>query len=391
MNGVLKKLAAMRSYMRDINLGRDPRDEIPAAVGMEGEDMYEMFRLLALAKYDERYVIPTAHAEQAHALEELATDCPVSEYGGGQEIFGEGSGGAPTPVAVENFRVLQQTQSADAMESLPPDNPLRGRVNLLNWDGRGMPDGMFPGSGEGGRPMRWRRHRGDEPGLERPGARGHLAGRLAAPRLPRRGPRGAGPDAPGRGRRAPRGPAGPPDGVPRHPRGRRPRRAPTRVRRHLRRDAEVLAAPDVLQPRRHPPARRGPRRVQAGVPQGRRRVRHRRRAARPPLRRPRVRRRPRRADRVDPPDPAPGRHRGAQGRSRTPRLAVASGGRRAALDVAGARRRRRGGAAPPRGRGTAAGGGRARALRDRPPTQPPTRTRRHDRDARHDHPGRSPR
>jgi len=144
VNGVLKKLAAMRSYMRDINLGRDPRDEIPAAVGMEGEDMYEMFRLLALAKYDERYVIPTAHAEQAHALEELATDCAVSEYGGGQEIFGEGSGAAPTPVAVENFRVLQQTQSADTMEALPSDNPLRGRVNLLNWDGKGMPDGIFP-------------------------------------------------------------------------------------------------------------------------------------------------------------------------------------------------------------------------------------------------------
>ncbi|MBT9257421.1 nitrate reductase subunit beta [Phycicoccus sp. MAQZ13P-2] len=142
---VLKKLAAMRSYMRDINLGRDPRDEIPAAVGMEGEAMYEMFRLLALAKYSERYVIPPAHAEQAHALEELATECAVSEYGGGQsDVFGEGSGAAPTPVAVENFRVLQQTQSADSLEQLPGDNPLRGRVNLLTWDGRGMPDGLFP-------------------------------------------------------------------------------------------------------------------------------------------------------------------------------------------------------------------------------------------------------
>ncbi len=142
---VLKKLAAMRSYMRDINLGRDPRDEIPAAVGMEGEAMYEMFRLLALAKYSERYVIPPAHAEQAHALEELATECAVSEYGGGQsDVFGEGSGAAPTPVAVENFRVLQQTQSADSLDQLPGDNPLRGRVNLLTWDGRGMPDGLFP-------------------------------------------------------------------------------------------------------------------------------------------------------------------------------------------------------------------------------------------------------
>ena len=53
----------------------------------------------------------------------------------------------PTPVAVENFRVLQQAQSADSMESLPPDNPLRGRVNLLNWDGRGLPDGIFPDGG----------------------------------------------------------------------------------------------------------------------------------------------------------------------------------------------------------------------------------------------------
>ena len=67
----------MRSFMRDINLGRDPDDSIPQAVGMDAEDMYEMFRLLAIAKYDDRYVIPTAHAEQAHGLEELATDCPV--------------------------------------------------------------------------------------------------------------------------------------------------------------------------------------------------------------------------------------------------------------------------------------------------------------------------
>ena len=52
-----------------------------------------MYRLLAIAKYDERYVIPPAHAEQAHSLEELATECSVSEYGGGQQdLFGEGSG-----------------------------------------------------------------------------------------------------------------------------------------------------------------------------------------------------------------------------------------------------------------------------------------------------------
>jgi nitrate reductase beta subunit len=141
VNGVLRKLAAMRSYMRDVNLGRDPDGSIAAAVGMSEEDMYDMFRLLAIAKYDERYVIPAAHAEQAHALEELATECAVSEYGGGQgEIFGEGSGSL-TPVAVENFQMLKERQTSD---TLPGGGTKQGRVNLLNWDGKGMPEGMFP-------------------------------------------------------------------------------------------------------------------------------------------------------------------------------------------------------------------------------------------------------
>ncbi len=295
VNRVLKKLAAMRSYMRDINLGRDPRDEIPAAVGMEGEAMYDMFRLLALAKYDERYVIPTAHAEQAHALEELATDCAVSEYGGGQEIFGEGSGAAPTPVAVENFRVLQQTQSADTMQALPSDNPMRGRVNLLNWDGRGMPDGMFPHGRRrlraGGREVKWRRHRDAQPRHQRARAGRHLAARVTAARLPGCRAGAAGADAARRSSPTlPDAQCAPLDRGARHPRARvTSDRAAGRLRRHVRRHPQVLAAPHVLRPGRHPAARRGPGGVQAGLPQGRCRVRHRRRAARSPLRRAGVR------------------------------------------------------------------------------------------------------
>jgi nitrate reductase beta subunit len=138
---VLKKLAAMRSFMRDINLGRDPNDEIAQAVGMDSESMYEMFRLLAIAKYDDRYVIPTAHVEQAHGLEELATDCPVDfDYEGQTGVFGEGSGDL-TPVAVENFRMLEERQTS---EELVAGGSKRGRVNLLNWDGKGAPRGIFP-------------------------------------------------------------------------------------------------------------------------------------------------------------------------------------------------------------------------------------------------------
>ena len=141
---VLHKLAAMRSYMRDINLGREPQAAIPAAVGMGEEEMYEMYRLLALAKYDDRYVIPTAAQTEAHKLEETATDCPLNFEGGpgmgGSGPFGEGSGG-PVPVAVETFQALKQRQTTEGQLTSGAS-----RVNLLNWDGQGAPAGMFPTS-----------------------------------------------------------------------------------------------------------------------------------------------------------------------------------------------------------------------------------------------------
>ena len=154
VDGVLKKLAAMRSYMRDINMGRDPDGSIPAAVGMSEEDMYDMYRLLAIAKYDERYVIPPAHAEQAHSLEELATECSLDYEGGpgmgGSGPFGEGSG-APTPIAVENFQMLQSRQTADSMAG-------SGRQGVAGQPAQlgrqGLPGWAVPASRRrGGRPM----------------------------------------------------------------------------------------------------------------------------------------------------------------------------------------------------------------------------------------------
>ncbi len=132
---VLSKLAAMRSYMRDVNLEREPREEIAAAVGMTGTSIREMFRLLAIAKYDERYVIPSAHAEQAHALEELATDCPVG--GSGPGVFGTGSGGL-IPVAIQMRRDREAHIQADDMSQVP------GSVSYLQWDGKGMPGTASP-------------------------------------------------------------------------------------------------------------------------------------------------------------------------------------------------------------------------------------------------------
>ena len=144
---VLARLAAVR-FMRDVNLGREPDVGIADAVGMTTDDIEDMHRLLAIAKYDERYVIPTAHAEGrdprqlAHSLEELATECSL-DYQDGPGMtpsgpFGESSGGT-VPIALENFQMLKQRQRSDTFVD-PSDG--RERVNLLNWDGKGK-GGLF--------------------------------------------------------------------------------------------------------------------------------------------------------------------------------------------------------------------------------------------------------
>ncbi len=112
--------------MRDINLGREADEQTAAAVGMTGAQVQEMYRLLAVAKYEDRYVIPTAHTEIARELDELGSRDEMScslDYDGGPGMGGMGltgggpfgeTSGSPVPVAVENFHVLQARQTADS-------------------------------------------------------------------------------------------------------------------------------------------------------------------------------------------------------------------------------------------------------------------------------------
>lgn len=68
VRGVLNKLLVLRRYMRNINLGRKIDPAIPAKLGLTAEMLLEMYRLLAVAKYDDRFVIPTAHKEKYRNL-----------------------------------------------------------------------------------------------------------------------------------------------------------------------------------------------------------------------------------------------------------------------------------------------------------------------------------
>ncbi len=98
--GVLMKLAAMRSYMRARTLDGTVADELCEAVAMSGQEIEAMYRLLAIAKYDERYVIPAAYAKDAAALEAQAastSDCSLDCAGGP---------GMTEPATAERFHLV---------------------------------------------------------------------------------------------------------------------------------------------------------------------------------------------------------------------------------------------------------------------------------------------
>jgi nitrate reductase beta subunit len=76
-----------------------------------------MYRLLAIAKYESRYVIPAAHQEAAEALEE-SPGCSLDFEGGPgmQPAVGDGK---PVPVSIESFHLTKQRFEAETTAELP--------------------------------------------------------------------------------------------------------------------------------------------------------------------------------------------------------------------------------------------------------------------------------
>lgn len=125
---VLRKLCAMRSHMRAVRLEENPDPEIATAVGMSGGDLEEMYRLLAIAKYDDRYVIPTAQTMLPRGITELE----------GHEDAAAALGiGAPDgcSVSFEALRGARQRAAASGTSGCPLMPQGTGRINLLTYQG----------------------------------------------------------------------------------------------------------------------------------------------------------------------------------------------------------------------------------------------------------------
>jgi nitrate reductase beta subunit len=136
---VLRKLTAVRALMRAAQLGLEPDAGLASSVRADRADLEDLYRLLAIAKYDDRYVVPPAHAEDAGRLmsqhEQLF--CSLDHDGG------PGMGGTGPPGSAESFHLAGEP---GASQTFRGDD---GRVhfNLLGWDGQGSAPHLFPEGG----------------------------------------------------------------------------------------------------------------------------------------------------------------------------------------------------------------------------------------------------
>jgi nitrate reductase beta subunit len=128
----LQRLAAMRAHMRRVNLGEPVDPEIAESVRLKPAEIEAMYRLLAIAKYEHRYVIPSAAGSDAHRLDALATGCSLDSDGG--------PGMTALDVMADKFHLTEHP--ADSNGAAAPADKGR-RINLLNWDGQNT-NGLFP-------------------------------------------------------------------------------------------------------------------------------------------------------------------------------------------------------------------------------------------------------
>ena len=137
---VLRKLAAVRQIQRAGQLGLEVDDALPASVGSSLDELDDLYRLLAIAKYDDRYVIPKAHAEDAGRLmaqhEQLFCSLDTE---GGPGMGGHGPGGH----GIHSFRPAGAADEVASSTTVQTDDG-RTRFNLLGWDGRSPAPNLFP-------------------------------------------------------------------------------------------------------------------------------------------------------------------------------------------------------------------------------------------------------
>ncbi|MFT0532977.1 nitrate reductase subunit beta [Castellaniella hirudinis] len=87
----LERMLAMRAFMRARSVDRQERPDILEQVGLSLHQVEDMHRYLAIANYEDRFVIPTAHRENAENAFEIRGGCGFTFGNGCSEGTSEGS------------------------------------------------------------------------------------------------------------------------------------------------------------------------------------------------------------------------------------------------------------------------------------------------------------
>ncbi|MGG5254325.1 nitrate reductase subunit beta [Neobacillus sp. SM06] len=82
IRSTLKKMAVMRSYMRSVQTNKQPNGKVAEELGLSEQDIKDMYRLLAIAKYEDRFVIPPSHREEVADLYDEQGTCGLAFAGG---------------------------------------------------------------------------------------------------------------------------------------------------------------------------------------------------------------------------------------------------------------------------------------------------------------------
>ncbi|MCQ0093143.1 nitrate reductase subunit beta [Roseovarius sp. M141] len=96
----LERMLAMRAYMRAKTVDGVIDEGIATRVGLTGRVIEDMYKIMALADYEDRFVIPTTHREQVEEAYDLRGECGFTDTNGCSPGISKGSlfGGKKRPL-----------------------------------------------------------------------------------------------------------------------------------------------------------------------------------------------------------------------------------------------------------------------------------------------------
>ena len=78
----LERMLGMRAYMRSKTIEGVTDEGLAQRVGLSGRTIEDMYKIMALADYEDRFVIPTTHREQVEDAYDLRGGCGFTDTNG---------------------------------------------------------------------------------------------------------------------------------------------------------------------------------------------------------------------------------------------------------------------------------------------------------------------